>query len=521
MATNKKSLQRGITLALVSAVGLTGMIGCSNGGNSKEPAGNSTSPAANSASPTTQPPLNLDIMLPSFGTESPKEDSPVIQALEKATNTKLHFEWAPNSSYGDKYNITLASGKMPAIMVVQSKTASFVNAARSGAFWELGPYLKDYPNLSKANPITLKNSSVDGKVYGLYRTRPLGRNGMMIRQDWLENVGLQPPKTIDDFYNVLKAFAAQDPDKNGKADTYGMVITKYNLPWEMMQTWFGAPNKWGMDANGKLTPVHFTSEYMDALRFFKKLYDEKLINQDFAVMDSAKWVEPLAGNQAGVVLGEADGVVPFENRVEEAMKKLNKPERQYLDIFGDVAGPKGIRNLPTTGYAGLVHISKSTVKTEAELKRVLTFLDKLSDADMQNLLYNGIEGRHYTKTANGIEATTDKALLVEKVDISQVLTNIPENKALQAVVTPLRAKLTKVQKDNEAFVVPDPTSPLVSTVYTQKGAQLDNIANDARTKFIVGQIDEAGLKAANELWLKSGGEDLIKEMNELYVANGK
>jgi len=67
----------------------------------------------------------------------------------------------------------------------------------------------------KANSIALGNPSKHGKVYGLYRSRPLGRNGMMIRQDWLENVGLQPPKTIDDFYNILKALATQDPDKNG------------------------------------------------------------------------------------------------------------------------------------------------------------------------------------------------------------------------------------------------------------------------------------------------------------------
>ncbi|MDF2650266.1 MAG: hypothetical protein K0Q73_6071 [Paenibacillus sp.] len=514
MVKRMKTLQRGSALLIVSALGFTGLIGCSSDTDSKEP-------AVSSSEPTAQPPLALDIMLPSFATETPKDDSPVVQAIEKATNTKIHLEWAPNSSYSDKYNITLASGKMPAIMVVQSKTASFVNAARTGAFWELGPYLKDYPNLSKANPIVLKNSSVDGKVYGLYRTRALARNGMIIRKDWLENLGLQAPKTIDEFYNMLKAFSTQDPDKSGKADTYGMVISKYNLPWEMMQTWFGAPNKWGTDAGGKLIPVHTTPEYMEALRFFKKLYDEKLINQDFAVLDSAKWGDPVVNNQSGVLLAEGDTVSGFDSRTLEAMKKLGKEERQYLDVFGDVSGPMGVRNLPTEGYAGMVHISKATVKTEAELKRVLAFLDKLSDADMQNLLNYGIEGRQYTKTPNGTEVTKDTALLAEKNDLAQIMTYIPENRILPTVITPLRTKVAQLQKESEKFVVPNPATPLVSTVYAQKGSQLDNIVNDARTKFIVGQIDEAGLKAANELWMKSGGEDLIKEMSELYAANGK
>ena len=62
----------------------------------------------------------------------------------------------------------------------------------------------------------------------------------------------------------------------------------------------------------------------------------------------------------------------------------------------------------------------------------------------------------------------------------------------------------------------NPAEPLVSQVYAQRGAQLDNIVGDARIQYIVGQIDESGLDEAEELWLKSGGQDLIDEMNELY-----
>ena len=102
-------------------------------------------------------PLKLSIMLPIFKTNYPKDDSPVAAELEKITNSDIHFEWVPNASYVDKFNITLASGKLPTIMYVPDvKSPSFVNAAKSGAFWELGSYLKDYPNLSGANPGHLK-----------------------------------------------------------------------------------------------------------------------------------------------------------------------------------------------------------------------------------------------------------------------------------------------------------------------------------------------------------------------------
>ncbi|MNL65456.1 Lipoprotein LipO precursor [compost metagenome] len=71
------------------------------------------------------------------------------------------------------------------------------------------------------------------------------------------------------------------------------------------------------------------------------------------------------------------------------------------------------------------------------------------------------------------------------------------------------------------YIVSNPAEPLISSVYNQKGPQLENIINDARIKFIVGQIDEAGLRSAFETWKKSGGDDLVKEMNELYTAAQK
>jgi putative aldouronate transport system substrate-binding protein len=83
--------------------------------------------------------------------------------------------------------------------------------------------------------------------------------------------------------------------------------------------------------------------------------------------------------------------------------------------------------------------------------------------------------------------------------------------------TPLRAKSLQVQKENEKIVVTNPGEPLTSPTYTKKGAQLDQMVDDARTKFIVGKIDEAGWKAEIEQWKKSGGDDYVKEMSEAYA----
>jgi putative aldouronate transport system substrate-binding protein len=520
----KTKTKKWLSTAAIGTVAMTAITGCSGG---KEAAPTPSAGAAATAAQNVKP-LDMNIMLPIFKTNYPKDDGPVVTEIEKLTNTNIHLEWVPNSSYTDKFNITLASGKLPHLIYVGDvKNPSFVNAAKSGAFWEVGPYLKAFPALSQANTVIMNNSSIDGKNYGVYRGRALGRNGINYRKDWLEAVGLQQPKTIDDFYNMLKAFKEKDPDKNGKADTYGMVLVKWTGQWasgfDTMKLWFGAPNKWGV-VDGKLVPEHQTPEYLEALKFMKKLYDEKLINQDFAVFDSAKWNDPVVNNQAGVIVDVTDTAARLDDKIHSALAKegKDKPEIHYIDNMIGVTGKNGLKALPTSGFAGMLAIPKSTVKTEDELKRVLKFLDQMNEPALTTLAGYGIEGKHYTKDGEAVVPSKDAALLESEVEgLNQMLPFIPEDRGLKVKQTPLRQQTAKIQKEAEQFIVANPAEPFISTVYSQKGQQLDNTINDARIKFIVGQTDEAGLKAAFETWKKSGGDELVKEMNDLYAAAKK
>jgi putative aldouronate transport system substrate-binding protein len=509
----------------VTAMVLTACGGNNNGGdtssntgtNNTAKSGNTSENAGDAAKEEAkqEDPMEISIMIPSFQTELPGDDSPVVKALEEYTNTDVELLFTPNSSYPDKMNITLASGQLPTIMVVDRNAPSFVNAARAGAFWEVSDYLKDYPNLSQSNEIVLNNTSIDGKIYGVYRSRTLGRMGVTLRKDWLDAVGLSEPKTIDEFYNVMKAFSEQDPDGNGKDDTYGVTISKYAGPWDIMQVWFGAPNKWRVDGD-KLVPTHMTPEYTEALKFFKKLYDEKLVNQDFAVMDSAVWTDPIINGESGAFVDVADAARRINGKIEE---KLGVKEDPYVEVYQAPVGPAGHRDMPTPGYQGLLAISKSTVKTEAELRRVLDFLDKLNDIEMQTLLTYGIEGTHFKFVEGGyverLTTTEDVALNSQLTGLNQVLMFIgPEMPSLPQ--TKINVMINEVYKANEKIVVGDPAAPFISEVYATKGQQLDNIIADARIQYIVGQIDDAGLEAAQKLWLETGGQDYIDEMSKIY-----
>lgn len=456
-------------------------------------------------------PFSLDIMTINHSGEPMVDDSPIKKLLEEYTNTKIEFIWINNSVYEDKLNITLASDELPTIITVPEKTPSVINAARAGLFWDLTPYLNEYPNLSKADPVTLKNISIDGKVYGIYRSRPLGRHGITYRKDWFDKLGLEKLTTIDDFYHMLRAFTYEDPDGNEKNDTYGLAMCKYTVPWDIMSIWFGAPNKWGLNSEGKLVPAHTTEQYRDALRFFRKLYVEKLVNQDFAVLDSSMWMEELKGGKAGAVVD----VLDHARRLQDDSNKYNKGSE--YDVVGSLVGPYGLRNMPTSGYSGFHVITKSGAKTESEAKRVLKFLDQLNDREMQILLNNGIEGRHFRlEDGYAIEYISEQ-LRNEKGNINQLHMGIPKDLSYVVMNTPIREKTLQVMKENENILIYNPAEGLTSDAWAQKGEILDNIIEQARLKYITGRIDDEGLEEEFKRWEQSGGKELIEEINELYL----
>ena len=191
-------MKRSLGIALVISVGLA-LTACS---------------ASTSASAPKEASLGtISIMAPFLSPQPPAADDTMQKALEKITGKKIKLIWTPNSAYEDKTNITMASGDLPDVMVIQGKSPGFVKNANAGAFWDLGKYLKDYPNLVSTAPSIQESASVNGKIFGIYRARDAMRVAVILRKDWLDALGLQPPKTVEDLYKIAKAFTEQEQAK--------------------------------------------------------------------------------------------------------------------------------------------------------------------------------------------------------------------------------------------------------------------------------------------------------------------
>jgi putative aldouronate transport system substrate-binding protein len=473
----------------------------------------------------------ISIMAPFLEAQPPSTDGAVQKKLEEITGKQVNITWTPNASYEDKMNITLASSDIPQIMVVQSKSPGFVKNAEAGAFWDLTDKLADYPNLKTTFPEVQNNASVNGKVYGVFRGRAPMRTAVMFRQDWLDKLGLMAPETTEDLYKVAKAFTEQDPDGNGVNDTYGITIPKWgalgsNSPYDVIEEWYGAGNRW-TERDGKLVPSFETDEFLQADRFIKKMVDEKLINPDFATFDSTKWNEPFLNGKGGII-------VDVDSRVSvltSLFKQANPNDFQTkVGFVGNLKGPDGeLHAHPTDGYSGFLAIPKTSVRTEAELKNVLGFLNTMNGKEAATLLNNGIEGVNFA-VEDGKAATIKpetpegKAVATDIKSYAQLGTNVTGNnfypvKQASDYEQAVFDKRVEVTARDLKSAVYNPAAPFVSPTYVAKGAQLDNIVADARIKYLAGQIDEQGLKDAINLWKTSGGDKVQEEINKLWQDN--
>lgn len=456
--------------------------------------------------------LELDWMAILYEQQPPNDT--IIKKIEEKTNTNLNIIWVPDAIKKDRFNAALASGNMPKVVTIpELDSSSVLNALKSGMFWDIGPYLKEFPNLSKMNETILNNISIEGKIYGIYRERPVSRQGVVIRSDWLENLGLTMPKTVNDLYEIAKAFTYDDPDQNGKDDTIG-ITDRNDLVYGVFKTlasYMGTPNEWGI-VNGKLIPDFQTKEYMNTMDFMKRLYDEKLINYNFTITSKTQQQALFTSGKAGIYIGNMVDGISMRNRA----KKINP--NFSVDITNRIKGPKGKEHVwAGDGYGGMFSIPKSSVKTEKEVKEILAFFDRSIDQDVAALYKIGLEGVHYKKIGDGKfeQINENKSLINRNVRPLNSLVSL-DNDYFKNTGDPLRVKFDRLVKDNESIAVTNPTEGLFSSSFLEHGTELRKIIDDATYKYIIGEISKAGFRNEVKKWHRNGGTKIIEEYNAEY-----
>ena len=450
---------------------------------------------------------------------SPPTDT-IVNLIEEKTDTELTFNWIPDASKEERLTTALASDELGDIVTLQIamlKNSSVRSALKSGVFWDVSEYLKDYKNLSQISEDRIEAASIDGALYGVPMQKDYARAGLVIRKDWLDNLGLDVPTTMDELYEVAKQFTENDPDGNGVDDTVGFgdrapSDIRYTS-FKLFTSYFGAPNGWAVDDNGKFTPEFDTEEYMKALNFSRDLFENGYLAQDFAVTQKTDQQEQFAQGKTGIYTGMVDikNLKTMGQGIQDDMELV--PVNKISDGEGGGYHVWSEGN----GIGGLLAFPKSQVKDEAQLKKLLQFVDDLLEEDMYKLMTGGIEGTHYELNDDGSIEFIDMDLWQQEVQ--PLSSSRPSEVTFSFKDTDPEKELSnQLIKENEEFAVMDPSVPLDSPTNNEVGSEIEKIVIDATVQYIMGQLDEDGFKKAVEDWKAQGGDRITQEYEEAYKA---
>ncbi|TBL71079.1 extracellular solute-binding protein [Paenibacillus thalictri] len=475
-------------------------------------------PAAGGQDPQSGKPLELSIMTTFRGAEPPGKDNPVLLELEKKLNVKLNITWLSPNNYLDKMNVTLASGDLPDVMLIENPFApNVVTALRQGVFWDVTDQIKNYPNLMAYPKDSWENVKVEGKLYGITRARPTdGQYGTpILRKDWLDKLGLKTPETLDDFYNVMKAFTEQDPDGNGKKDTYGFIgyVEADNMGYfSWVRDAFNHANGWKVEGD-KITHPDLLPGTRDALLWWNRAYKEGLVNPDFAVMKLSQMKDQLKAGKGGMF----SSAVLQDWILLSDLRKI-EPKADYLPL-DYVQGPGGKFVGRDSSHFGMYAISKKV--PEAKMKQIIGMFDKGSSEDIAVLANFGIKGVHFNE-ADGMRISTEQAFKdnVSLEAMGQVFT-INDKYAIRAFATGIPKDMYERNKktldEREKYSIGNPAINLISETGDKYMPEFNKKSQDLKTKVIMGSEPiEAWDQFVAKLKSDANFQKYVTEMNDAY-----
>jgi putative aldouronate transport system substrate-binding protein len=281
---------------------------------------------------------------------APPADWSLYALVRKELNINLKVELFPLGNDGlTKLSAAAAANNLPDFFqnISQNLFLQFINQGLIAPVDSLLPLMPQRTKDRYSNPTLNKLFTVNGKLYALAEgAGPLGkRAGFFIRQDWLDKLNLQTPKTLDDFMNVVTAFTNRDPDGDGQNDTYGFgAILDPTTYQQGLGNFFapfygayGLPGPWDFSKRGKVQLSVRNPGFLSATEYVRNLVSAKVIDPDWTTLTQndirARWKQGKYGifwEDFAAAIGQAN-YAPFDK---------NFPDAQLVPLSPPV-GPQG------------------------------------------------------------------------------------------------------------------------------------------------------------------------------------
>ena len=490
------------------------------------------------------------------------EDNSYTRFLKDDLNIEVVYDWVASSSdFGEKMNLCIGSGTIPELMNVNA--TQYRALLKYDMIQPLDQYFDDYASDALKGYVEsggeeLKKCISNDKGEMMAIPAPNitagGINEMWIRQDWLDNLGLEVPRTWDEMAAVAEAFVTQDPDGNGEADTIGILGpgnsdhmnaiggNQFGLD-PLFSSFQSYPQYWLQDEDGTVKYGSIQPETRTALEKIQKLYTDKLIDPEMLVRSNCQ--EAVLSGKVGIFFG------PWwcGYTVGDATLAGEADWRAYFTPLAEDGGYYTHMAEPTTQY---VVASKSCKNPEAAFK-IINYLI----ASQQQWVADGITSASGMVTsdfyplfnvydnADEIETSYDALTKYLAGEITMDDVDFSRHKLLKndmEAVTELKKEpyddfsLDKWNLDSdlaknnlprlvsilvgEAPSVNDKYIPVYNAYNGQtetmqaKWANLKKMEEETFAKIVMGKADISEFDTFVENWKNQGGDQILKEIND-------
>lgn len=310
------------------------------------------------------------------------ETDPGISVINEVTGYNTEWELLPAENPMDVLNLRLAAGEdYDYVFIGGNNRARLADYASKGVVHDLTGKVDAYPNLAELPDLAWSIVTFDGRVFGIPSTGlPIPQQINFLHEGWLNELGLDPPRTRQELETVLRAFRDEDPMELGNAN----VPMLLNGPWAPgLTTTFGFVYQQELE-NGRIVDNRISPEYRDYLAWLNSLYEEGILDPDFPVMTNEVFNSKITAGQAGYYHGWVDQAVSYK----AAAIASGDNESRYIGIE-TLPGPDGERrNWSQAGPGNVGFIPSSSDKVDA----VLDWLDTFLEPENWELITIGVPG---------------------------------------------------------------------------------------------------------------------------------
>lgn len=320
-------------------------------------------------------------------------DTEFAKELTKRTGVEVEYIHPPQGQESEMFSLMIASDELADIIEYDwlralggpEKSINEKIILPLGEYFEkyapaLSGYLEENPEVDK----TIKTDSGEYYVFPLLRSDKslMISYGPVVRTDWLEELSLPMPETVEDWENMLRAFkekkGAEAPLSVMGADRYALYIL------------LSASEEFYVE-DGKVKFGPIEPEFKDATQRLHSWYQEGLLDKNYALNDSVTLdYNMLNGLSGATMISGGSGLGKWLDTIKSNKSDIDLVGAKYPDAIGGNAPKRVPFQLPYMGY-GSAAISTACKNPALAAK----FLD-YAYTDEGHMLYNfGTEGVSY------------------------------------------------------------------------------------------------------------------------------